>query len=376
MGRIDAVCGTMDHMILLMARIADFIGKDQPRKIRMMRANGGQWIPPPGMFSSSARGPPQQQPPTPQSGTPTNFQPSGSAFRAANQAAPPTPTFYGMLPTASEPIQLPPGFAQTRADYINPNKSPTDHIELDAATREAEIEWNDLRNALRVFEEHVGLDYQPLSPEYMQPIATPFGPAICYRTYSISCLWALYYTGRIITARAHPCMPPAAMMAAGIAAPQTAEWANNIGRICAGLHPTTTVGPINPSLAAALSEISLTLFFAGVQYREAAQRGWTVTALRNIARLTGWQSSSLIAAGCEVTWSKLAQAGRGPPYTATMEPTSIDDRVAGRRGELDAEAPKDLSDRRLIAENAGTRVHWAMGIMSAEEDMAKLSLSV
>ena len=372
MGRIDAVCGTMDHMVLLMTRIADFIGKDQPRKISTMKANGGQWIPPSGMFPSSARGPPQQQPPTPQTSTSTKTQPFAPAFQGATQAAPPTPTFFGMMPTSSEPVQLPPGFAQTRADYINPNKTET--IELDAATREAEIEWNDLRNALRVFEEHLGLDYQPLSPEHMQPISTPFGPALCYRTYSISCIWALYYTGRIITARAHPCMPPAAMMAAGIATQQTAEWANNVGRICAGLHPTTTVGPINPSLAAALSEIILTLFFAGVQYREAAQRGWTVTALRNIARLTGWESSSLVAAGCEVSWSKMAQAGRGPPYTASVEPASIDDRVAGRRGELDAEVPKDLSDRRLFAENAGTRVHWAMGIMSVEEDMAKLSL--
>ncbi len=251
-------------------------------------------------------------------------------------------------------------------------------IELEAATIEAEMEWNDIRNAFEVFEESLGQDFEPLSPEYMQPLSSPFGPALYYRTYSIACIWGLYYTGRILTARVHPSMPPAAMVAAGVAASQTKGWAKLVGRVAAGLQPTNVAIQINPSLGAALIESSLGLFFAGIQYQDAGQRGWTITKLRDIARLTGWQSSAAIASGCETAWAKSAEAGKGPPYQRTMDPTAKDDRVAGRRPDLNGGPPKDNNDRRFVTINPGTRVHWALGLLSVErdveEDMRKLTL--
>jgi hypothetical protein len=116
------------------------------------------------------------------------------------------------------------------------------------------------------------------------------------------------------------------------------------------------------------------LFFAGVQYLDPAQRGWTITKLRDIARLTGWQSSVAIAAGCEIAWEQAGKAGRGPPYQRTINPRTKDERIAGRKPENPAVVPSDSNDRRFIVGNPGTRVHWALGILSVEEDVKKLDL--
>lgn len=248
--------------------------------------------------------------------------------------------------------------------------------ELEVATLEAEHEWNSICAALDTFEESLGPDYRPLSPDHMQPLSTPFGPALYYRSYSISCIWTLFYTARIIAMRAQPSMPPAAMIAAGVAAPRTAGWANTIGRICAGIQPLSNTMPLNPTHGAALMDSCMGLFHAGVQYRDAAQRGWTITKLRDVARLTGWQTSALIASGCERSWMKAAEMGRGPPYQRTMNVAAKDDRVAGRARDptVAMYPPKDNNDRRFITVNPGTRVYWAMGILSAEEDINSLSL--
>lgn len=377
LGRLDAIYGTMDHLVLLLARIVDFASRDQRRKSKVVEASGGQWKPPPGMFPSQPSGKvPHSEPRSKPQVTPIapskDPTPNGpSPVPAPAQGVPP---MYGMIPPTG-PVRIPTGFIQGPRDHILPTHISNEEIELETATSKAETVWNDIRNALDIFEESLGPDYQPLSPEHMQPLSTPFGPALYYRTYSISCIWTLFYMGRIIAARVHPSMPPAAMAAAGIAAPRTAEWAILIGRICAGLQPVSVHNPLNPSLGAALMESTLGLFFAAVQFRDAAQRGWTITKLRDIARLTGWQSSAAIAAGCETSWVRAYEAGRGPPYARTMEPTARDDRVAGRRPWVDGVAAKDSNDRRFITVNAGTRVHWALGLLSVEEDMRQLSVS-
>ena len=121
----------------------------------------------------------------------------------------------------------------------------------------------------------------------------------------------------------------------------------------------------------------MSLFHAGVQYREQGQRGWTITKLRDIARLTGWQTSALIASGCETAWLKAAEAGKGPPYTRTMNTNAKDDRVAGRGRDPKSfeQPPKDNNDRRFITVNAGTRVYWAIGILGVEEDMKNMNIT-
>lgn len=378
MGRLDAIYGTMDHLILLMGRIADFAGRDQVRKREALKANGGVWMPrpgmfPPGMFSGPPPAAPQSAAAGRGSGQPTMGlgDPVGHAQPTSSQYPPPMP---GMTPSLG-PQRMPEGFIQS-PDMSHAGIPQRAGFELDAATVTAEAEWEDIKNAFEVFEQRLGPDFQPLSPEYMQPLSTPFGPALYYRTYSMSCIWALYYTGRIITARVHPSMPPAAMVAAGIAAFQTKGWAKLIGRVCAGLQPTnsSTTTQLNPSLGAALIESSLCLFFAGIQYQDAGQRGWTITKLRDVARLTGWQSSAAIASGCETAWTKAAEAGKGPPYQRTMDPMAKDDRVAGRRPDLSGGPPRDNNDRRFITINAGARVHWALGLLSVEEDMQRLNL--
>lgn len=380
MGRLDAIYGTMDHLILLMGRIADFAGRDQVRKREVVKANGGVWLPRPGMFPpgmSSSAPPlgPQSASAGAASGQPTMPYGNHVSQPQYNTGPSPSPRFpapvYGMAPSLG-PQQMPEAFLQGPHPVMPQNED----LPLDAATAAAEVEWNDINNAFQVFEQNLGSDFQPLSPEYMQPLSTPFGPALYYRTYSMACIWSLYYAGRIITARVHPSMPPAAMVAAGVAAFQTKGWAKLVGRVCAGLQPTNanTTTELNPSLGAALIESSFCLFFAGIQYQDAGQRGWTITKLRDIARLTGWQSSAAIASGCETAWQKAAEAGKGPPYQRTMDPTAKDDRVAGRRPDLNGGPPKDNNDRRFITINAGARVHWALGLLSVEEDMQRLNL--
>lgn len=348
----------MDHLILLIARIADFGGKDQKRKVRAADAAQSQRNAEPGFSSGSS-----------------NQTQIKQMSPTARQAGPPgQPPMYGMMPSMG-PVRLPHAFMQ-EAQQTRRQRSPEEDQALEAATMEAEREWNEIRNALDVFEESLGPDYQALSPDHMQPLSTPFGPALYYRAYSISCVWALFYTGRIMSARVHPSMPPAAMAAAGVAAPRTAPWANTIGRICAGMQPLSNTTPLNPTHGAALMDSCMGLFHAGVQYRDAAQRGWTITKLRDVARLTGWQTSALIASGCERSWMRAAELGHGPPYQRTMNVAAKDDRVAGRSRDPVATMypPKDNNDRRFIKVNPGTRVYWALGILSVEEDMQGLSL--
>ena len=117
------------------------------------------------------------------------------------------------------------------------------------------------------------------------------------------------------------------------------------------------------------------IFHAGVQYTDAAQRGWIITKLRDISRLTGWQTSALIASGCERAWNRAAELGKGPPYVRTMNKNARDDRVAGRSREDEYKGPpKDNNDRRFVHVNPGTRVYWAMGILSVEEDMEQMKI--
>lgn len=334
----------MDHLLLLMARLADFAAKDKPRKLRALKEAGRQPRPP-------------SQTPSPQQ----------------------APTFFGMMPDPG-PVRLPRGFDQAQHDRLYTAPVPSTEKPLDTATREAEAEHAAITHAFDTFHSHFGPSFAPLSPEYMTPMATPFGPALYYRSYSIACVQNLYYCGRIILTRTAPSMPPAAMAAAGIAAPLTAQYANSVGRICAGIQPVSNTVPLNPHHGAALTDVCMGLFHAGVQYRDPAQRGWTIIKLRDTARLTGSQTSLLIAHGCERAWMRAAQMGKGPPYEQIVQgsPGGGDQRAQGReedpRLKLNA-PPRREGDRRFITGSAGTRVHWAMGVLSVEEDMKAMVLN-
>ncbi|KAL8672207.1 MAG: hypothetical protein Q9168_003309 [Polycauliona sp. 1 TL-2023] len=345
----------MDHLILVFARLTDFSARDRARKIKAQ---------------TKAEADRQR------SDAQASWSPNHCSQTVPNNGppAPGPPPMYGFMPAPGR-IHLPSAFNQSHHDHLSEaNRIIVKDAELETATYAAEREWSDICSALDMLEQAFGVDYQPLSPEHMTPLSTPFGPALYYRTYSIACLWCFFYTARMFATRVAPGMPPAAMAAAGVAAPRTAQWANTVGRICAGLQPVSAHAPLNPSHGAALMDSCMGLFHAGIQFRDAAQRGWTITKLRTIARLTGWQTSALIASGCERAWMAAAETGKGPPYTRTMNPTAKDDRVSGRSREANPGPPKDNNDRRFITVNPGTRVYWALGILGVDEDMKHLKV--
>jgi hypothetical protein len=139
-------------------------------------------------------------------------------------------------------------------------------MDLQAWTHEAEEEWQEIRKAFSVLEHCFGKDFQALGPEFSAPIDTPFGPARQYRTYAIAGIWMNFYMGLIVCHRSHPSMPPAAIVATGIAAKQTSQFANELGRIVAGIAPEYSIATeVNPNVGAALIESSTCLFVSGVQ---------------------------------------------------------------------------------------------------------------
>lgn len=190
-GKLDAPFGTMDHLILLVSRVADFAAKDQRRKIRVaetnqMRGKTQQGYPPASSNQATASGA-------------FSVPLKGGASHGPLPTSQTQPPMYGMMPSTG-PHRLPSGFDQEPED-IN-QRSPPDQ-ELESLTLEAEAEWNSICYALNAFEEACGPDYQPLSPDHMQPLSTPFGPALYYRSYSIACIWTLFYTARIMAMRGH-----------------------------------------------------------------------------------------------------------------------------------------------------------------------------
>jgi hypothetical protein len=226
-----------------MGRLADFASKDVKRKRLAMRANGGYR--PPGM-------PPQM-----------------SGQQGPPQPPPQIPPFSGMVPGVDE-AKLPMGFEPFRGQSPqSSNSTQSEDMDLDMLRIEAEEEWQEIRNAFSVLEDHFGDDFQALGPEYCAPIQTPFGPALQYRTYGIAGIWMNYFMALITCHRVHPSMPPATMMASGIAARHTESFANEIGRICAGIAPECGMtAEVSPGVGAALIESGTALFIAGVQVTE------------------------------------------------------------------------------------------------------------
>lgn len=338
---------------------------------------------------------PQQQPMPPQYPTP---QPQTQRPPGPPPQAPP---FYGMAPTGSGPRYAPSAFsAPPQQTTPSPKTQSSEVYDLPGRTVQAMKDWQALVSSLHTLSSHLGPSYQPLSPQYHSPTPSPFGPARHYRSYDIGVVWALYYMCQIILMRCHPSMPPAAMMAAGVAAPLTKQYAEEIGRIAAGIVPnaapdyymglTGPPEPLNPSLGATLIESTMPCFFAGIQLQDHKQRVWSVNRMLDIERRTGWASAGLIARGCETSWEKAYQAGRGPPYTPQRDQTSLDGRISGivtkiEEGDDDDSGREgyrvspgadgvraragDQSDRRFVVTNPATRVHWAIGLLGMEKDL-------
>jgi hypothetical protein len=256
------------------------------------------------------------------------------------------------------------------------SQAPVVDDDLEAATNAAKGEMGRIRAALQRFREALELTFPPLGPEHYESPVTAFGPARTFSSADIGCLWAIYHMAEIIAIRSHPDMPPAAHVAAAVAAKLTHEHAQEIGRIAAGLYATAGDGsrPVNPTLGAALCESCMPYFFAAIQYVDAGQRAETAQQIFSISRRTGWGSGELIANGCETAWVKAAEAGRGPPYTRILRPEFSDDpRLNGSWERLnpDEEPPEDGddADRRLIRKKPNARLFWGVGVMGREGDV-------
>lgn len=339
-------------MILLIGRIADFTVRDRARKLRQVEADGG-WRPRPGMpgFGSMGTSPSMStgptgerltkstpvDPPLQMQGGPTGWTgappPSFRTYQHGNSGTPQssqghgpssaaTPTFYGMAP-ARPPAPLSASYANP--DFERSPPTPTlphpKYSDLPAAYNTALKEWNNISAAYEAVAQTLDNTdtFAPLPLDIYPPVPggtgnmTPFGPAIIHRSYDISIIWTLLYLAKIILLRCHPAMPPAAQMAAGVCAPATQLYAMLIGRITAGMQ-LPACEDMSPSLGALLTDSTVSLFFAGVQYQDHHQRDWLVTRLLEIDRRTGWASAGIIARGCETAWEKAAEMGRGPPY--------------------------------------------------------------
>ncbi|KAG4430754.1 hypothetical protein IFR05_013755 [Cadophora sp. M221] len=351
LGRLNAIYGTFDHMILLLGRLANFQAKDLKRKRLAVKANGGRWQPPESMRA--------QQPPAAQT------QNSNSP-----QTPPQMPNFSGMVPDVQE-AKLPMGFEPSRD---SPSSTQSEDMDLQSQTYAANEEWQEIRDAFDLIESHFGEDFQALGPEFSTPIQSPFGPALRYRTYGIAGIWMNFYMGLITCYRSHPSMPPAAIMAAGITAPQTGRFANQVGRIAAGISEDLSMATeVNPRVGAALIESSTCMFVSAVQLQDASQRSWTICRLRDIARLTGWQTAIAVATGCETSWIKMGELGKGPVYVRTKEERVVPD-IWGSSRRIDrALEGKTSEERRMVIEKSD-RVQYALGVIGIEEDFEGLDL--
>ncbi|KAL2061838.1 hypothetical protein VTL71DRAFT_7216 [Oculimacula yallundae] len=351
LGRLNAIYGTFDHMVLLLGRLANFQDKDLKRKRLVMKANGGRWQPPESMRAQ---------------------QPAAAPFQsnAGPQTPPQMPNFSGMVPDVQE-AKLPMGF-ESSSD--SPSSTQGEDMDLQSQTYAANEEWQEIRDAFDLIESHFGEDFQALGPEFSAPIQTPFGPALQYRTYGIAGIWMNLYMGLITCYRSHPSMPPAAIMAAGITARQTAHFANQLGRIAAGIAPDLSMATeVNPGVGAALIESSTCMFVSAVQLQDASHRSWTICRLRDVARLTGWQTALAVATGCETSWIKMGELGKGPVYVRTKDQRIVPDIwVSSRRIDRALEG-KTSEERRMVIEK-DDRVQYALGVLGLEEDFMGLDL--
>ncbi|KFY45839.1 hypothetical protein V495_02797 [Pseudogymnoascus sp. VKM F-4514 (FW-929)] len=396
LGRRDAVYGTFDHLVLLLGRLCCFAAKDVRRKKRAMAANRGQFGPPPNGPGGPPPGPPMPPNQQPQGGPgmsmpgmPPNQQPQGGPGMSRPPGPPggmppggmppggmpPMPSFAGMLPGIRK-ASLPRGFSPTSEDSPPANSDDGDE-RLSELTAKAEEEWHGIRSVFGMFEQHLGPDFAPLGPEYAQEILSPFGPAIQYRTYGIALMWLTYYMGLIVCHRSHPSMPPSAMMAAGFAARETGLFANTIGRISAGITAdTSTATRVNIGTGAALTDSSFALFVAGVQIQDQDQRTWIIQRMLDIERLTGFETASHIAKGCETSWTRAAEMGRGAPYTRYTEQAPVDkvwSRAGQRMERMKITAGEETHAHPQSTERVG-RVQFAVGILGITDHFGNLEL--
>lgn len=92
--------------------------------------------------------------------------------------------------------------------------------------------------------------------------------------------------------------------------------------------------------------------------------------MTDIARLTGWQSSHSVIAGCEGSWVKLAALGRGPPYVRTIERRTAPN-MSGEELRRTRRIDNAIRDGKVTVHESD-RAHFAMGLVGFEDDFEKI----
>lgn len=304
------------------------------------------------------------------------------------------PQFPGIVPTHGK-FRVPMGFSPPMGR--SPHTDPNDDSGAPQSLEAAEQEWESIRQGFEAMESHLGAQFKPLNSEYTDRKETPFGSALQYRTYSVAGIWMNYYMGLIHLYRSRPNMPPAAMQAAQVAAPSTAGYAIQIGRIAAGLADDCSRRlDVSTTLAAAFIESCFCLFVAAVQVRRETnsplawwllltyisqlqnndQRAWVIQRMHDISRLTGWQSAKKIAIGCESAWLKAFQLGHGPEYKRPeyLQDVSISVWLLPRR--LDQRISElDQSEEPRLVLVRSEQTNLAFGLLGVEGDLDRIELA-
>jgi hypothetical protein len=110
------------------------------------------------------------------------------------------------------------------------------------------------------------------------------------------------------------------------------------------------------------------------QYKDSAQRKWTISKLQDIVRLTGWQTARAVAGACERSWVRTAEAERGPPYTRIEVEQMVRDIWSNPR-KIDRTIYGPENEEKRLAIERPARVHYALGILDIQQDFEDLNLN-
>ena len=384
-GQIENVHATMDHLLLVLGRLADFGAQDRTRKQRKVTENGGEWQPEPGFL---AGGPPKQSDTTQQ--THKNGANEGRA-RASSKSdhqkvknTKQPSLFYGMMPPSRIPPSMLSSFhiidhelqsttAQAASkDLTNPKES------IPVCTEKALLESASIAEALNTWKASLPRGFDLSIHESSQ---SPFGTSLRHPDPTVACMWSFYYLARILLRRYHPHSPPAMMISSRVNAPYTHNDALIIGKIFVGLleaqQEMAKAGSINPTLVATLQEVTFPIMFAGVQYKDSSVRTCMIDSLMDVGQESGWKTAFSVATALEAAWS--AQGG----YEKTMSARSPQDAKryvpeTESEGETSSSAADthtrrfDAHDRRLLDRFSDLRAFWAVGVLSTPDDVAKI----
>lgn len=177
--------------------------------------------------------------------------------------------FAGMFPGRGS-IQHPRGLSpQREADSFSATAEQfLEDADLETSTQRAMEEWTSILAAFNIFKNSLGADFEPLGADVHPQRDSPFGPAWTYQNLPIAGIWMNFYMGLVILHRAHPSMPPFAMVAAHMCARETQPYANEIGKIVAGVSDEWGAETmVSTSAGAAYIECCVPLFVGAVQVR-------------------------------------------------------------------------------------------------------------